>query len=193
MTGVQTCALPISSAPTRSRSTGYRPPRPVPTGCDPDDPDAVTRVLIRPVFLAVGDRRRRLLVRCGYGAAAACLSYLAMIGFSLTSAPPGRPAALASASPPPHAVAAAGSPRRSPVSAPPPVSPSPAALAEEALKFARLNRAARIPDPADTTPAPVLVRPLTTSRAPLRGDRDEKPKPSAKASLASTTVPTSRH
>jgi hypothetical protein len=55
-------------------------------------------------------------------------------------------------------------------------------LAEEALEFARVNRAARIPDPADTTPAPVHVHPPSTSRAPLRGDRDDKPKPSAKAS-----------
>lgn len=183
--------LPLGP-PDRARP-GAAHPVPVPTGCDPDDPDADTRVLIRPVFLAVGDRRRRLLVLCGYGTAAVCLSYLAMIGFSLTSAPPGRPAALAPASPPPHAAGAAGSPRRSPVSAPPTVSPSAAVLAEEALEFARVNRAARIPDPVDTTPAPVLVRPLTTGGAPLRGDRDEKPKPSAKAWPASTTVPSSRH
>jgi hypothetical protein len=166
---------------------------PVPTGCDPDDPDAVTRVLIRPVFLAVGDRRRRLLVRSGYGTAAVCLTYLAMIGFSLTSAPPGRPAALAPATPRPHAAAAAGSLRRSPVSAPPPARASAAVLAEEALEFARVNRAARIPDPPDTTPAPVHLRPPTTSGAPFRGDRDDKPKPSAKASPTSTTVPNSRH
>jgi hypothetical protein len=158
-----------------------------------DDPDAVTRVLARPVFLAVGDRRRRLLARCGYGAAVLSLTYLAMIGFSLTSAPAGRPAAHAPAGTPTPAAPAAP-PARPSTGAAPPLRPQAAALAEEALEFAEGARATRVPRPPVATPAPGRVRPSTTSGAPARGDRDDKTKRPAKASPTArpATTPTSK-
>ena len=58
-----------------------------------DDAEFPTRVLIRPVFSARSDARRRLLLRSGYLAVAACFGYLLMVAFSLTASPGDRPAA----------------------------------------------------------------------------------------------------
>lgn len=57
-----------------------------------DDAEFPTRVLIRPVFSARSDARRRLLLRSGYLAVAACFGYLLMVAFSLTASPGDRPA-----------------------------------------------------------------------------------------------------
>ena len=46
-----------------------------------------TCVLLSPVFVEGGARRRRLLARWGYLAAAASLAYLAMLGVSFTASP----------------------------------------------------------------------------------------------------------
>ncbi len=51
---------------------------------------ADTQVLLRPVFVDEGNRRRRLLTRAGWLAAASCLVYLAMLGFVLVAVPIGR-------------------------------------------------------------------------------------------------------
>ncbi len=51
---------------------------------------ADTLVLLRPVFVVEGNRRRRLLTRAGWLVAASCLVYLAMLGFVVVAVPIGR-------------------------------------------------------------------------------------------------------
>jgi hypothetical protein len=71
------------------------------TGQFPDPPDgdgaggdgSTTRMLVRPVFTRGSERRRRMLVRGGYLAAASCVAYLAMVLVSVTASPSARPAA----------------------------------------------------------------------------------------------------
>lgn len=54
---------------------------------DVDGPEAITQVLIRPVFRDGSARRQRLLRRAGCGIAALCLAYLTMLGVSITAVP----------------------------------------------------------------------------------------------------------
>ena len=75
------------------------------TGQFPDPPGdgdgsggdgSTTRMLVKPVFTRDSERRRKLLVRGGYLAAAGCVAYLAMVLVSVFASPSARPATDAS-------------------------------------------------------------------------------------------------
>jgi hypothetical protein len=74
-------------------STGQFPDPPGDDG--PSGDGSTTKMLVKPVFTRGSDRRRRLLVRGGYLAAASCVAYLAMVLVSVTASPSARPAASA--------------------------------------------------------------------------------------------------
>ena len=104
--------------------------------------EATSRIAIRPVFVDDGGRRKRVLVRTGYLAAAACIAYLVVVGISLTAGPAGP---LAGLSEPLASIVA-------PVEVPAPV-PS-------------TTREANVSTPAPATVRAVPTRPVPASPAP---------------------------
>lgn len=76
------------------------------------DSEYPTGVLLSPVFVEGGARRRRLVARWGCLAAAACLAYGVMLGVSLTASPVSKPR---TATRPTPSVTGAGAP---PISTP---------------------------------------------------------------------------
>ncbi len=105
--------------------------------------EVTSRIAIRPVFVDDGGRRKRVLVRTGYLAAAACIGYLVVVGVSLTAGPVGPLAGLAE-----------------PLSsiAEPVVVPAPAPLPESE---------ANVITPAPATVRAVPAKPVPTSAAPV--------------------------
>jgi hypothetical protein len=166
------------------------------TGQFPDEPPkdngdgSTTRVLVRPVFTRGGDKRRRLLVRGGYLAAASCVAYLAMVLVSVTASPSARPAA--SASPGTDATT---------VKQVTPERPSLKPSAPAPVVAAPVPTRARVPAPVVVTPAPVpstLPATVTASAAvtptavattkPNRRQRSSAAAASKSIAAAKTTV-----
>jgi hypothetical protein len=78
----------------------------VPTNCR-----HLTGVLLSPVFVEGGARRRRVMARWGYLASAACLAYAVMLGVSLTASSVSKPGSVTK---PAAGVTGAGTPVTSP-------------------------------------------------------------------------------
>jgi hypothetical protein len=149
-----------------------------------------TRVLLSPVFVEGGARRRRLLACWGYLAAAACLAYLAMLGVSFTAYPvskPGNAAELAPSVTDAGAPTLAGRPLRAvPREAPPVEVPAIKALVDgDAAQDAAL--VLRVAPPVTTRPGP--PRPVLTTRAAptTRPHRDNDSRPTTRSLTISTT------
>jgi hypothetical protein len=155
-----------------------------------DDPGHPTCVLLSPVFVRGGARRRRLLARWRYLTAAACLAYLVMLGVSFTAYPvskPGNAAKLAPSVTDAGAPTPAGRPLRTvPREAPPVEVPAIKALldGDAAQDAALMLRAA---PPVTTRPAPPI--PVITRRAAptTRPHRDNDSRPTTRSLTISTT------
>lgn len=140
-----------------------------------------TSVLLSPVFVEGGGRRRRLLARWGFLVAAACLAYLVMLGVSITASPASQPGT--AAKPAPRTLGAGGPalPLTGPARAVPPVTPPVEVPVAQALvdgdAAADAPLVLRLALPVTARPAlPKLsttMRAVPTSR-PLR-DNDSPP------------------
>ncbi len=153
---------------------------PIPSAALPTE--VTSRISLRPVFVDDGGRRKRVLVRAGYLAAAACIAYLIVVGVSLTAGPAGPLSGLAGplAGVTPPVVApepAKQPPRETAVRTAAPavaVEPPPRRSAEPPL-----------PTPAAAVPLPTPARPTlaatsaapTSSVAPTRTRRGRTPPP----------------
>ena len=156
-----------------------------------DDAEFPTRVLIRPVFSARSDARRRLLRRSGYLAVVACFGYLVMVAFSLTASPGDRPAAAGQRprAPVTHAVASAPRPRRDEI-----VEPfvAPAAMLPADPDGDGGNVVRRlIAHPATRTTAPPTTKVLRAVAPPHQSVRQHPtPKPRSAPASAPALSPT---
>jgi hypothetical protein len=137
-----------------------------------------TGVLLSPVFVEGGARRRRLLARWGYLTAAACLAYLVMLGVSLTASPVIRPGATKPAS---SAVGAVTTPTPRPARAVPREAPPVEVPAAKALVDGDAAQDApvvlRLALPVTSRPAPPKppgTPRLTPAPRPHRGNDDRE-------------------
>ncbi len=151
-------------------------------GAPLDEADDIgsTLVLLSPVFVARSDRRRRLLLRCGYLAAATCLAYLAMLAVSITATPGTHPASSAAPLPPRPVTATARKPPPAYLALAPAV-PTPATPPRPDTD----EPAPAVHNVGRTLPARPSTGPVAVSRTPSRHDRDAHPT----RTLTRTSVP----
>lgn len=146
------------------------------------DPGYPTGVLLSPVFVEGGARRRRLLARWGYVLAAACLTYLVMLGVSLTATPVSKPGSAAKLAP---SVTEAGAPT---TPKPPPARAVPiigALVDSDAAQDAALVLHAAAP--VRTRLAPPKPTAPTRPNAGTRSPRDNDNPPTTRPTTISTT------
>ncbi len=152
-------------------STGQFPD---PPGDDdgPSGDGSTTKMLVKPVFTRGSDRRRRLLVRGGYLAAASCVAYLAMVLVSVTASPSARPAASAEPGAESTTVqqVTPERPSKTPDATVAPVRPRPVAPA---------------PVPVTRQPLPVTAPPTVAASATLDPTASAKPTKKTRAPSAS--------
>ena len=117
--------------------------------------EATSRIALRPVFVDDGGRRKRVLVRTGYLAAAACIAYLIVVGISLTAGPVGPLAGLAEPLASIAAPVVAPAPAQQPKREANVVTPAPAAVPSRAV--------ATKPEPTPTAPVPAAVAPVSVT------------------------------
>ena len=157
------------------------------TGQFPDPPGdgdgsggdgSTTRMLVKPVFTRDSDRRRKLLVRGGYLAAAGCVAYLAMVLVSVFASPSARPEASVGSDADQTSVQQV-TPERP--SAKPSLPPAPARVVRPAAPAP----VTRQPLPPPVTAAPTALP--SASVAPSASAKPTKPPKSTKA--PKTTAP----
>jgi hypothetical protein len=142
-----------------------------------------TGVLLSPVFVEGGARRRRLLTRWGYLLAAACLTYLVMLGVSLTASPASKPGSAAKPAPSLTDVGALTTPTPPPARA---VPTTKAVVDGDAAQDAALFLHVAAP----LTTRLALPRPTTMTRATTprtRSPRDNDNPPTTHPATISTT------
>ncbi|HEX3257109.1 MAG TPA: hypothetical protein VHS35_01245 [Pseudonocardia sp.] len=153
------------------------------TGQFPDPPGdgdgsggdgSTTRMLVKPVFTRDSERRRKLLVRGGYLAAAGCVAYLAMVLVSVFASPSARPAADASDAD--QTSVQQVTPERPSAKPSPPPAP------------ARVVRPAA-PAPVTRQPPPATVAPTAPASATVAPSASAKPTKTPRTKAPKTTVP----
>ena len=134
-------------------------------------------MLVKPVFTRGSDRRRRLLVRGGYLAAASCVAYLAMVLVSVFASPSARPAASADAGAAPTTVQQV----------------TPGATVEDADARRRCAPSPVAPAPVTRQALPVAAAPTAPASAIRRphglGEADQEDEGDAKTVAPKSTAP----
>jgi len=163
-------------------STGQFPDPPGDDGAGGDG--STTRMLVKPVFTRGSDRRRRLLVRGGYLAAASCVAYLAMVLVSVFASPSARPAASADAGAAPTTVQQV-TPAR------PSKTPAPAVVRARPVVPAPVTRPPVPVSATPTVPASASVAPTASAKPTkkVKASKTVAPKPTAPAAPAAPVVP----
>ena len=153
------------------------------TGQFPDPPGdgdgsggdgSTTRMLVKPVFTRDSDRRRKLLVRGGYLAAAGCVAYLAMVLVSVFASPSARPEASVGSDADQTSVQQVTPERPSAKPSPP---PAPARVVRPAA-----------PAPVTRQPPPATVAPTAPASATVAPSASAKPTKTPKTKAPKTSA-----